>query len=49
MSLVSGSFSVGNGIGLQTFQARDAPRYIPAKITDLATQAAAAGVAGVVF
>ena len=49
MSLVSVSFGVGNGIGLQTFQARDAPRYIPAKITVLATQAAAAGVAAVLF
>ncbi len=49
VALVSGSFSVGNIIGPQTFQARDAPRYIPAKITVLATQAAAAGVAGVLF
>ena len=49
MALVSGSFSVGNIIGPQTFQVRDAPRYIPAKIAVLATQAAAAGVAGVLF
>ena len=49
VALVSGSFSVGNIIGPQTFQARDAPRYIPAKIAVLATQAAAAGVAGVLF
>ena len=49
VALVSGSFSVGNIIGPQTFQARDAPGYIPAKITILATQAAAAAVAGVLF
>lgn len=49
VALVSGSFSVGNIIGPQTFQARDAPGYIPAKITVVATQAAAAGVAGVLF
>ena len=40
---------MGNIIGPQTFQARDAPGYIPAKITVLATQAAAAGVAAVLF
>ena len=49
VALVAGSFSVGNIIGPQTFQARDAPGYIPAKITVLATQAAAAGVAAVLF
>ena len=49
MALVSGSFSVGNIIGPQTFQARDAPGYIPAKIAVLATQAAAAGVAAMLF
>lgn len=49
MALVAGSFSVGNIIGPQTFQARDAPGYIPAKIAVLATQAAAAGVAVVLF
>lgn len=49
VALVAGSFSVGNIIGPQTFQARDAPGYIPAKITVLATQAAAAGMAGVLF
>ncbi|KAE8354270.1 major facilitator superfamily domain-containing protein [Aspergillus coremiiformis] len=45
-ALVAGSFSVGNIIGPQTFQARDAPEYRPAKIAVLATQAAAAMVAG---
>ena len=41
VALVSGSFSVGNIIGPQTFHNRDAPQYIPAKITVLATQSAA--------
>lgn len=49
VALISGSFSVGNIIGPQTFQAKDAPQYIPAKITVLATQAAAALVAIVLF
>ncbi|KAL8664900.1 MAG: hypothetical protein Q9168_007812 [Polycauliona sp. 1 TL-2023] len=49
VALVSGSFSVGNIIGPQTFQAKDAPDYIPAKITVLATQAAAALIAVVLF
>ncbi|KAJ5112925.1 hypothetical protein N7456_001459 [Penicillium angulare] len=41
-ALVAGSFSVGNIIGPQTFQASDAPEYRPAKISVLATQGAAA-------
>ena len=49
VALASGSFSVGNIIEPQTFQARDAPGYIPTKVTVLATQAAAAGVAAVPF
>ncbi len=49
VALIAGSFSVGNIIGPQTFQARDAPNYIPAKITVLVTQAAAAVVAIVLF
>lgn len=48
-ALVAGSFSVGNIIGPQTFQARDAPGYRPAKIIVLATQAAAAVVSVVLF
>lgn len=48
-ALVAGSFSVGNIIGPQTFQAKDAPEYRPAKIAVLATQAAAAGVAVALF
>lgn len=49
VSLISGSFSVGNIVGPQTFQARDAPAYTPAKITVLATQASGALVAFVLF
>ena len=39
-SLLAAAFAVGNIIGPQTFQARDAPEYRPAKIAVLATQAA---------
>ena len=49
VALVAGSFSVGNIIGPQTFQAKDTPQYIPAKITVLATQAGAATVAFTLF
>jgi hypothetical protein len=48
-ALIAGSFSVGNIIGPQTFQAKDAPGYIPAKITVLATQAAGAAMTLVLF
>ncbi|KAK5651711.1 hypothetical protein OQA88_11780 [Cercophora sp. LCS_1] len=41
-AMLSGLFSAGNVIGPQSFQAKDAPEYRPAKITALATQAAAA-------
>lgn len=41
-ALISGSFSLGNIIGPQTFQARDAPDFRPAKIAVMATQAACA-------
>ncbi|KAG8629971.1 hypothetical protein KVT40_001590 [Elsinoe batatas] len=37
MSLVAASFGLGNIIGPQTFQSRDAPQYIPAKITVFVT------------
>ncbi|KAL2869473.1 major facilitator superfamily domain-containing protein [Aspergillus lucknowensis] len=40
-ALVSVGFSIANIIGPQTFQARDAPGYIPAKITIVAVNAAA--------
>lgn len=43
-AVVSGSFSVGNIIGPQTFQARDAPNYRPAKIAVMGTQAGCAVV-----
>ncbi|KAL9119074.1 MAG: hypothetical protein Q9187_004371 [Circinaria calcarea] len=46
---VAGSFSIGNIIGPQTFQARDAPNYHPAKIAVLATQAAAAVMTFVLY
>jgi len=48
-ALVAGSFSVGNIIGPQTFQAKDAPEYRPAKIAVLATQAAAAFLSVILF
>lgn len=43
--LIAACFSVGNIIGPQTFRNRDAPQYIPAKISVLATQTAAAFLA----
>lgn len=49
MAAISGAFSVGNIIGPQTFQAKDAPQFIPAKIAVLATQAAGAAVTCVLF
>lgn len=49
MALISGAFSVGNIIGPQTFQARDAPQFIPAKIAVLVTQAAGAAVSCALF
>ncbi|CAG8088823.1 unnamed protein product [Penicillium olsonii] len=39
--IVSAGFSIANIIGPQTFQAKDAPQYIPAKITIVAVNAAA--------
>ncbi|KAK0651179.1 major facilitator superfamily domain-containing protein [Cercophora newfieldiana] len=41
-AVVSGSFSIGNIIGPQTFQARDAPEYRPAKLSVVGTQAGCA-------
>ncbi|EAQ88777.1 hypothetical protein CHGG_05396 [Chaetomium globosum CBS 148.51] len=41
-ALISGSFSLGNIIGPQTFQAKDAPEYRPAKIAVMGTQAGCA-------
>lgn len=48
-ALIAGAFSVGNIIGPQTFQKKDAPQYIPAKITVLATQAGGALLATLLF
>ncbi|KAL3956277.1 hypothetical protein ACCO45_009123 [Purpureocillium lilacinum] len=41
-ALVSGSFSLGNIIGPQTFQAKDAPDFRPAKLAVMGTQAGCA-------
>lgn len=49
MAAISGAFSVGNIIGPQTFQAKDAPQFVPAKIAVLATQAAGAAVTCLLF
>jgi len=46
---MAAAFGVGNIIGPQTFQVRDAPSYLPAKITVLATQGVAAVLAVVLF
>jgi hypothetical protein len=43
-AVVTGSFSIGNIIGPQTFQARDAPFYRPAKLAVMSTQAGCAAV-----
>jgi MFS family permease len=43
-AVVSGSFSIGNIIGPQTFQAKDAPGYRPAKLAVMGTQAGCAVV-----
>jgi predicted MFS family arabinose efflux permease len=48
-ALIAGAFSVGNIIGPQTFQARDGPDFIPAKVAVLATQAGGAVTATVLF
>ncbi|KJK60203.1 D-galactonate transporter [Aspergillus parasiticus SU-1] len=48
-AVVAGFFCVGNIIGPQTFQARDAPEYRPAKIAVLVTQAVAGILAVVLF
>lgn len=48
-ALVAGSFSVGNIIDPQTFLARDALEYRPAKIAVLTTQSAAAVLSVVLF
>jgi len=46
--MIAASFAIANIIGPQTFQAHDAPQYIPAKITILVV-AALAGIAAVLL
>ncbi|KAH0601497.1 hypothetical protein MHUMG1_00373 [Metarhizium humberi] len=48
-AIISGSFSLGNIIGPQTFQARDAPDYHPAKLAVMGTQAGCAVTTFVLF
>ncbi|KAF4556757.1 MFS-type transporter-like protein 16 [Elsinoe fawcettii] len=48
-SILAASFSVGNIIGPQTFQARDAPQFLPAKITVLAAVCSGAFVSFVLM
>ncbi|KAF3032862.1 hypothetical protein E8E12_002930 [Didymella heteroderae] len=48
-AVVSGSFSIGNIIGPQTFQAKDAPNYRPAKLAVMGTQAGCAVVTIVLY
>ena len=49
LALIAGSFSAGSVIAPQTFQAKDAPQYLPAKITALASQVAGALLAFLLF
>ncbi|KAJ7507107.1 major facilitator superfamily domain-containing protein [Mycena galericulata] len=44
-ALISGAFSIGNIIGPQLFQPKDAPQFIPAKIILLVTEIATAMIA----
>lgn len=44
-AIIAASFSIGNIIAPQTFQARDAPQYLPAKITLIVVMGAAIVVA----
>ncbi|KAL6696483.1 major facilitator superfamily domain-containing protein [Trichoderma pleuroticola] len=48
-AIVSGSFSLGNIIGPQTFQARDAPDFRPAKLAVMGTQAGCAATTFALF
>lgn len=41
-AIISGSFSIGNIIGPQTFKDKDAPDYRPAKLALMGTQAGCA-------
>lgn len=48
-AVLNGAFAIGNIIGPQTFQARDAPGYQPAKITMVALQSAVIVVCTALF
>lgn len=48
-AIVSGSFSLGNIIGPQTFQAHDAPDFRPAKLAVMGTQSGCALTTFVLF
>jgi hypothetical protein len=43
-TIIAFAFGIGNIIGPQTFQARDAPDYLPAKIAAMATTAGTAAL-----
>ncbi|PNS14790.1 High-affinity nicotinic acid transporter [Sphaceloma murrayae] len=49
MAVLSGAFAMGSLIGPQTFQARDAPDYIPAKLTLMVVLAAAIVLVGILI
>jgi hypothetical protein len=46
---IAATVAIGSLIAPQTFQARDAPEYKPAKIAVMATQAASVGVCAIMF
>lgn len=48
-AMISGAFSVGNILGPQTFRARDAPDYRPAKLAVMGTLAGCAATTVVLF
>jgi hypothetical protein len=49
VAVIAFSFGVGNIIGPQTFRVEDAPNYLPAKITVIATQFASIVLAVVLY
>ncbi|KAF2227175.1 major facilitator superfamily domain-containing protein [Elsinoe ampelina] len=49
MAVLSGAFAIGSLIGPQTFQAKDAPDYIPAKLTLMIVLAVAIVLVGVLL
>lgn len=48
-AMISGAFSVGNILGPQTFRARDAPAYRPAKLAVMGTLAGCAATTATLF